>query len=212
MVSLLKRTLPLLLFIFVFFACQKDFGGLNKDEHQLVSSKAATELMELYVIDKQSDSLFLREACREVDDDVIGSVCMEYFRSRLLATVKDTLNPGVGIAAPQVGVELRMLYVQRFDKPNEPFEIYYNPVVEAFSDSTQTGNEGCLSVPGYMGDVERAHSIQLSYLDSLGTPKKEEINGFTAVIFQHEIDHINGVLYYDHISGGFGALEIDDVK
>ncbi|MCF8361058.1 MAG: peptide deformylase [Prolixibacteraceae bacterium] len=212
MVSLLKRTLPLLLFIFLFFGCQKDFGSLNKEEHQLVSSKAATEPMELYVIDNMADSLFLRETCREVDEEVIGSVCMEYFRSRLLATVRDTLNPGVGIAAPQVGVGLRMIYVQRFDKQNEPFEIYYNPVVKSFSDSTKTGSEGCLSIPGYRGEVERSHTIELSYLDSLGESKNEEINGFTAVIFQHEIDHINGVLYYDHISGGFGALEFDEIK
>ncbi|MDA3880538.1 MAG: peptide deformylase [Prolixibacteraceae bacterium] len=212
MLSFLKRNLPIILIIFALISCQNDFGGLNKDEHQLVSSKAATEPMDLFVIDNHSDSLFLRETCREVDDDVIGSVCMEYFRSRLLATVKDTLNPGVGIAAPQVGVGLRMLYVQRFDKPNEPFEIYYNPVVETFSDSTKTGSEGCLSIPGYRGDVRRAYSIELNYLDSLGKQKNEEINGFTAVIFQHEIDHINGVLYHDHIPDGFGALEIDDVK
>jgi peptide deformylase len=185
---------------------------IMEQEHQLVSSGTATEPMDLFIINNYSDSLFLRKQSRKVDKEVIGSVCMEYFRSRLLATVKDTLNPGVGIAAPQVGIGLRMIYVKRFDKENKPFEVYYNPEIEVYSDSTQTGNEGCLSIPGYRGGVERSHSIKLSYLDSTGKHQNEEINGFTSVIFQHEIDHINGVLYYDHIPGGYTALEIDDAN
>lgn len=210
MTTKIRYFLYISLIFFVCFSCKKDFGGLNREEHQLVTAEASTVPMNLFVINNYSDSLFLRENCRIVDKEVIGSVCIEYFRSRLLATVKDTLNPGVGIAAPQVGVGLRMIYVQRFDKENEPFEVYYNPEINVYSDSTQTGTEGCLSIPGYRGEVERSHSIELSYLDSLGNEQHEKINNFTAVIFQHEIDHINGMLYYDHIPGGFSALEIDD--
>lgn len=210
MTTIARYFLFISLILFLFSSCKKDFGGLNRDEHQLVSSEASIAPMNLFVIDIYSDSLFLRENCRVVDKEVIGSVCLEYFRSRLLATVKDTLNPGVGIAAPQVGVGLRMIYVQRFDKENEPYEVYYNPEITVYSDSIQTGTEGCLSIPGYRGEVERSHSIELTYLDSLGNAQHEKINNFTAVIFQHEIDHINGVLYYDHIPGGFSALEMDD--
>jgi len=66
--------------------------------------------------------------------------------------------------------------------------------------------EGCLSVPGYRGKVDRSHNIELSYLDSTGKKQKETVNGYTAVIFQHEIDHLNGILFFDRVYGGFNLL------
>jgi peptide deformylase len=128
----------------------------------------------------------------------------------MFATMTDTLNPGAGIAAPQVGIGVKMIWAQRFDKPAEPFEVFYNPVITEYSDSINSGNEGCLSVPGYCGKVDRSQNITLIYLDSLGDKKTENISGFTAVILQHEVDHLNGILYYDLIHNGFGALTITE--
>ena len=192
----------------LFYCCERSV--FTKDDIKKISNGRAGEIMPLSVITNQSDSLKLRTASRTISKKDIDSETMKLFRQRLLATVQDTVNPGVGIAAPQVGVNVKMIYVQRFDKPGEPFEVYYNPVIYEYGDSIKEGREGCLSVPGVMGYVERSQQIGIEYLDSTSTSKNEKINGFTAVIFQHEIDHLTGMLYFDRISGGYNSLISED--
>lgn len=199
-----------IIFVFILFlsvACSKD--GLRKSEVNRVTNGAENEIMALFTIDNPSDSLLLRQNARKLKAKHIKSRTVQILRKRMLATVNDPLNAGVGIAAPQVGISVRMVYVQRLDKEGEPFEVYYNPVIDQYGEDLQLGREGCLSVPGYRGMVERSQSIKISYLDSIGIKKEEEIKGFVAVIFQHEIDHINGALYFDHIENGLNALSLD---
>ena len=207
-----KYRLFILIWIFLIAgisSCKTD--GFKKIEIERIRSGGENAVMPLFTINEKRDSLLLRQIARKVRKRDIHSESLELLRRRMLATVNDSLNPGVGIAAPQVGISIQMIYVQRLDKPGEPFEIYYNPEIKYYSDTTALGREGCLSVPFYRGMVRRSQEIRLSYLDSLGHEKNEEINNFTAVIFQHEIDHINGVLYYDHVKGGFDALtKIDE--
>lgn len=181
-------------------------NGFNQKEIKIISGGGETDIMPLMTINNKADSLFLRNSARKVAKYNINSEKMQSLKKRMLATVLDSLNRGVGIAAPQVGVGIRMILVQRFDKENEPFEVYYNPKIEEYGDSINSGREGCLSIPGYRGQVNRSQNIKISYTDSLGDKRKETINGFEAVIFQHEIDHLNGVLYFDHVYGGFEAL------
>jgi peptide deformylase len=194
----------------IFAGCTKD--GFNRQEIITITEKSKSDKMKLATVNLQTDSIFLRREARKVAKRNITSKTMSLFKSRMLATVSDSLNPGVGIAAPQVGVSLKMILVQRLDKVNEPFEVYFNPKIERLSDSINSGLEGCLSVPGYHGKVERSQNIEISYLDSTGNKCKEEISGFTAVIFQHEIDHLLGILYFDHIYGGFNSLSPDENK
>jgi len=125
---------------------------------------------------------------------------------------------GVGIAGPQVGVSRNIVAVQRFDKSEAPFEIYPNIRITATRGEMFPGGEGCLSVPHRYGTVMRYKDIDITYsvLDSVphkgfsGLLKKrspeydcslrdttERIEGFTAVIFQHECDHLSGILYTD---------------
>ena len=78
-------------------------------------------------------------------------------------TCNDPSNPGVGIAAPQVGINKRIIWVQRFDKKNEPFEVYFNTEILNFSTLKSEGWEGCLSVPGYRGLVNRSDTVLLKY-------------------------------------------------
>ncbi len=114
-------------------------------------------------------------------------------------TCNDTANAGVGIAAPQVGVNKRIVWVQRFDKEKEPFEVYFNIEITSFSSTKKEGWEGCLSVPSYRGIVNRSDSIVIKYDTFKEQNITETISGFTAVIFQHEIDHLEGILYTDRI-------------
>jgi peptide deformylase len=171
-----------------------------------IMSSDYNSILPLLTIGDISDSLFLRQEARKLKKATIVSSEMRQLKLRMLKTVCDSLNPGVGIAAPQVGIGVQMIYLQRLDKAGEPFEVYFNPRIEMYGDSINSGLEGCLSVPGYLGKVDRSHNIRLSYIDSTGNKQIETINGFTAVIFQHEIDHLNGILYFDHVYGGFHSL------
>ena len=109
------------------------------------------------------------------------------------------LEEGVGIAAPQVGVGRRVIIVQRLDKEEEPFEVYLNPVILEYSEDHIVGWEGCLSVPAGFGQVDRPVSIVLAYDRADGQQERESVEGWTARIFQHEVDHLDGVLFVDRM-------------
>jgi peptide deformylase len=114
--------------------------------------------------------------------------------------MKEAIGKGVGIAAPQVGINRRLIMVQRFDKEGKPFEFYYNIVIKEKRGEKVVGWEGCLSIPAGYGQVERWQDIDVEYDVMNGDKlerKVEHIQGFTAVIFQHETDHLNGVLFID---------------
>jgi peptide deformylase len=97
-----------------------------------------------------------------------------------------------------VGLSRRIIAVQRFDKEGEPFEVYPTIRIESLSGDVVSGKEGCLSVPGKRGSVPRHTTVVVSYKDPLTLETiRDTVEGFTAVIFQHEIDHLEGVLYTD---------------
>lgn len=147
-----------------------------------------------------ADSLSLREKCLPMSEQMTHSEDFATLRRRMLATVQDPENEGVGIAAPQVGVLRRMVAVQRFDKEGEPFEFFLNPEIMEFVGEKEAGGEGCLSVPEVRGDVERWQTIRLRYRDEQFVEHEELIEGFTAVIFQHELDHLDGKLFIDYLN------------
>lgn len=114
--------------------------------------------------------------------------------------MKEAIGTGVGIAAPQVGINRRVIMVQRFDKEEKPFEFYYNIEIKKTYGEKVVGWEGCLSIPAGFGQVERWQDIDIEYdaeVDGKTVRKSENIKGFTAVIFQHETDHLNGILFID---------------
>ncbi|WP_267406115.1 MULTISPECIES: peptide deformylase [unclassified Chryseobacterium] len=104
---------------------------------------------------------------------------------------------GVGIAAPQVGINRKIIWVQRFDKSGEPLEYFINPVIVWKSELQNLGPEGDLSIPDFRDQFYRSKVIQLEYVDLKGQKYSEIVEGFTAVIFQHEIDHLFGILISD---------------
>ena len=119
----------------------------------------------------------------------------------MVATVTHPSKDGVGIAGPQVGLNRRVVAVQHFDKEGEPFEVYPNVRIVWQSDSLAFGPEGCLSVPDRREDVARSQEIVIEYTAVPGLKTiRDTISGFTAVIFQHEVDHLDGVLYIDRVA------------
>ena len=109
--------------------------------------------------------------------------------------------PGIGLAAIQVGVPSRVFTMDLSKKegPQEP-RIFINPEILWKSDATATYEEGCLSIPEIYEDVERSSQVRIKYLDLDGKEQELEANGLLATCTQHEIDHLNGVLFIDHIS------------
>lgn len=119
--------------------------------------------------------------------------------SRMYATVTASDSEGVGIAAPQIGVNRNVFLVQRLDKPEHPFEYFINPEIVWYSKILRNGEEGCLSIAQTRGHVKRSYVIQITYCDFEGTHYQEVVEGFTAVIMQHEMDHLKGILFTDRI-------------
>jgi peptide deformylase len=117
---------------------------------------------------------------------------------RMLATMYAA--PGIGLAAPQVGVGLRLAVVDLMadDKP-EPRHLV-NPEVVRVSEDWMTREEGCLSLPGQYADVSRPARVLVRYLDLEGSRQEIEADGLLAACLQHEIDHLDGVLFVDHLS------------
>ncbi len=128
----------------------------------------------------------------------------------LIDDMIDTMRaaPGVGLAAPQVGVSERVIVVEyaepeATEEGQEPKEVepklyvMVNPEIVKASPETEVGIEGCLSIPGLVGEVERTYEVRLKGFSRRGQPMKLKAEGWLARIFQHEIDHINGVVFTD---------------
>ena len=108
---------------------------------------------------------------------------------------------GIGLAAPQVGVQKRILVIDlNFEDPDAPPNVFINPEIISSSANLDTYEEGCLSIPGVYLNVLRPSSIKLSYRDEMGRPKKMNADGLMARCIQHEIDHLNGVLFVDKVT------------
>jgi peptide deformylase len=109
--------------------------------------------------------------------------------------------PGIGLAAIQVGVPKRVIVMDlaKKDDPKEPM-VFINPEVLWRSDEKATYEEGCLSIPEYYEEVERPAKVRVMFLDLAGAEHELEASGLMATCLQHEIDHLNGVLFIDHIS------------
>ncbi|MGQ9846915.1 MAG: peptide deformylase, partial [Bacteroidales bacterium] len=159
--------------------------------------------MRIFLTTNYSDSLILRKQSKDVRPDSNDAVLMTLIK-RMRATLATTT--GVGIAAPQVGINRNIIWVKRLDKPGKPFEVYLNPKIVMTSSNTVLFNgDGCLSIPGVTGRTLRWAAIGIEYDLIDGTHHSEVVQGttstnFTAVIFQHEIDHLNGILFIDRIA------------
>jgi peptide deformylase len=119
---------------------------------------------------------------------------------RLIADMLETMYaaPGIGLAATQVGVDLRVIVVDVSENSDEP-RAYINPEILS-RDGSERMEEGCLSVPGVFEEVERAERIRVRALDRDGKPVEFDADGLLAVCIQHEIDHLNGKLFVDYLS------------
>jgi len=137
----------------------------------------------------------LRKKARKVTD----------FGPELQTVVDDMVEtmrsaPGVGLAAPQIGVPFQLIVVEFTEKEEDEqpkLFILANPEIIRTAVDQEIGTEGCLSIPGFVGDVERPAAVTLRGLNRRGKPMRVKADGWLARIFQHEVDHLNGVLFID---------------
>ncbi len=133
----------------------------------------------------------LREVSHEITVEETKSPQMQAFFNDLAQTM--VKEDGVGIAAPQVGKNIRVIAVNTKSGP----EIFINPKITFRSSTKIKGEEGCLSVPGVYGIVERYKKINVSALNKHGEEIIPDTDGFLSIVFQHEIDHLDGILFID---------------
>jgi peptide deformylase len=144
----------------------------------------------------------LRERAREV---AVGELpALQGLIDDMIATMRAA--GGAGLAANQVG-ELHRILVAEVDhnprypyKPPLPLTVMVNPVVEPLGPDTIPIIEGCLSVPGLRGELDRHAAIRVRYLDRDGAPREDTFEGLTAGTFQHEVDHLDGILFLDRVN------------
>ena len=180
-------------------------GGFSSGELELLNG--TDSIMRVLTIQDSIDLAVLRAVSCDFSAKELMSEQFTKLGRRMVATVTHPSQDGVGIAGPQVGLNRRIVAVQRFDKEGEPFEVYAYVRIVWMSDSLACGPEGCLSVPDRRGNVLRSQQIVIEYADLASLSHscddipmaRDTVSGFTAVIFQHEIDHLEGVLYIDRL-------------
>jgi peptide deformylase len=146
----------------------------------------------------------LREVAREVTPEELAGAEVQ----RLIDDMIETMRAanGAGLAAPQVGVPLRIATIEvrpgnpRYPyKPPIPLTVIVNPELTMLDEAKFATNEGCLSMPNVRGDLERFENVGVRYLDRQGEVHEEERRGLTAGTFQHEVDHLDGILFVDRM-------------
>ncbi|HUH51303.1 MAG TPA: peptide deformylase [Flavobacterium sp.] len=168
----------------------------DKSEKKRILSGSPKEKMRVIQSDVEDELITLTSVSKDISHKAKE---LELLIDRMYLTVTDLTDGGVGIAAPQVGINRNIIWVQRFDKKDEPFEVYLNPKIVWRSKLIRKGMEGCLSIPEIREDVYRNYVIEIEYLTRRGEKRSEKVEGFTAVIFQHEVDHLNGILFTDRL-------------
>ncbi|MDE5436608.1 peptide deformylase [Elizabethkingia meningoseptica] len=166
---------------------------LTRNELSIINQGNPDTALPIYQVNDPQQAKTLLSLSSEIDpNDPHTETLVKRMKLSLLST-----DGGVGIAAPQVGVNRKIIWVQRFDKEGKPLEYFINPVILWSSDLKNLGPEGDLSIPDFRDVFYRSKVIQLEYSDLKGNKHREIVEGFTAVIFQHEIDHLFGILISD---------------
>jgi peptide deformylase len=146
----------------------------------------------------------LRQRAADVTAEDLAAPETQQFIDDLIDTMRDA--NGAGLAANQVGVAMRIATIEVGDNPRYPYKpripltVVVNPVIEPIDDELVEINEGCLSVPNLRGSVMRHVNVRVQYLDRHGVAHDEIRRGLTAGTFQHECDHLDGVLFLDRVT------------
>ena len=207
---IIKRTPLVFIFLLVSqFALMASAPFTEREREIIHSGDRETPFRVLQVTDPV-DSLILRMHSSNVD---VASIASDESLQQLIQRLNVTMNEegGIGIAAPQVGVLKNIFLLIRTDLPGEPTRVIINPKIVNFPKETVCfEGDGCLSIPDIRGNSSRFAWVDVEYWDEQGYLHREHLKGysradhFPAVIFQHEYDHLQGVLFIDKICSLIG--------
>ncbi len=196
------KTIVIAVIILGFFSCAgtKIFSLAEK---QLINAGNNADPMRVLTIANKEDSLILRKKSKNLNNIKQNSTL-----DLLLKKMELTMNAedGIGIAAPQIGINRNIFLFVRIDEPEQKVQVAINPKIVAHSQELVCFvGDGCLSIPEVRGNSKRYAWLEVEYYDETGKKIKEKFSGyerpnhFTGIIFQHEFDHINGVLFIDKL-------------
>ncbi|MCR5759331.1 MAG: peptide deformylase [Bacteroidales bacterium] len=170
--------------------------GLSRSERNIINGQGP--LMHVLTIGNEIENAVLRAQSADFSARDLKSEDFRTLVEKMISTVTDPSQDGVGIAAPQVGLNRRLIVVCRMDLPGEPYLPYANAYIESTWGDTLTVREGCLSIPGIRGNVPRPEFAAVRHTDPETLEVKvDTVSGYVARIFQHEVDHLDGILYTD---------------
>lgn len=197
----MKLSLVLLIVLTLFSV--KSMAQFTQDEKDLINSGTTETSFRVLKVTDQQDSIFLRQKCSDIEN-INESEDLQLLIDRLKATM--AAESGVGIAAPQVGIGRNIFLFTRIDKANYPVIVAINPKLVNHPEETICfERDGCLSIPGISGNSIRYPWVDVEYTDENGNLVQERLEGysresdFTGIIFQHEFDHLQGVLFIDKL-------------
>lgn len=193
------------LFLVIGMSACSTINNMTTKERTLITDSGIDIPFRVLKTDSYADSLFLRKKCEDVSlQEFIESSDWQHFLTRLKLTM--IVESGVGIAAPQVGVGRNVFVFRRIDKPEMPMAVAINPKITNHSKETICfEGDGCLSVPNRSGTSRRYSWVDVEYYNAKGEMVKERLSGysrgadFTGIIFQHEFDHLQGILFTDKL-------------
>ncbi len=213
----ISKLILALVFSFTFFSCTKEdvkneplpvvsnpeFTAWTQSEIDLIMAGDSAEPMRVLLTTNLEDSLFLRKLSVKIKPNPNDPI-LKRLQQRMLVTMN--VEGGVGIAGPQVGIGRDVFWCKRFDLDAKPFQFIVDPIINFYSVKTVVfPYDGCLSVPNTNGATRRHSSIFIEYYNELGVKEYNILEGysstsFTAICFQHEFDHLRGVLFTDRIN------------
>lgn len=197
----MKRVFSFLALAFVLAAVASCSGAKNFSaaDKEIIHSNPS-ELLHIYTIDNPEELKVLRKPSADLTPKAILSDDYRLLAERMIRTMADSTVGGVGLAAPQIGINKAVIAVQRFDKPGAPIEVYPNIRIVSTSEEIDISLEGCLSIPGKRDYVDRFLGVEIEFY-SIGQKKmiRDTVYQYPAFIFQHEIDHLSGTLYTDRV-------------
>lgn len=186
-------------------ACNSNKIMTEKEKYVIKKGDSNAPMRVLQTTNYQ-DSLFLRAKSIDIEDvkNIAKNKDWQLFIDRLKSTLE--IESGVGIAAPQVGIGRNIFLFLRIDKEGHPIQVAINPrIIKHSEEIVCFERDGCLSIPGQSGNTKRYTWLDVEYYDDRGKLIKERLSGvsrqndFTGIIFQHEFDHLQGILFIDRL-------------
>lgn len=201
----MKKTILLLGALAVIAVCVSCRSITSKEKSDILDADENTPF-DILQTTKPEDLTFLRRNGKDIKKitHITDHEVWQHFFKRMRKTLEEA--DGVGLAAPQVGISRNVFLFTRIDKPGQPIEIAINPRIVSHSAQTVCfERDGCLSIPDRSGNSRRYEWVEVEYYTEKGAKIRERLSGtsrqtdFTGVIFQHEYDHLQGVLFIDKL-------------